>query len=241
MTDLDNFWARSLGCTEQDLNFNESKIVIREEETDYNRDRSKSEIDIFERKGNRIVSCSSELEEKLREQKNTILDEDITLSDLENTGLEIEDLLGSAFLSHTTEEKFRKAETPNCRELKQKDDEKLEQLKQESDEEEIENSIGEAKIQNRPVFGKFVDGELVAVSSYQVWDGTVGFPDVFVKQEFRGNSYGKQVVSKSTEHILNKELIPVYRKLEKWKSSVGLAKSLGYTKYASTYLLKLEE
>ncbi|WP_414837077.1 hypothetical protein [Candidatus Nanohalococcus occultus] len=241
MNKLDHFWAKSLGCTEQDLNFKESKIVVRTEETDYNRDRSKTEIDIFEHQDSRIVSCSSALEEKLRKHKNTILNEDITLSNLENTGLEIKELLGPAFLSHTTEEKFRNTKAPNCRQLTQKDSKKLEQLKQRSDEEEIENSIGDAKIQNCPVFGKFIDKELVAVSSYQVWDQTIGFPDVFVKEEFRGNSYGKQVVSKSTEHILENDLIPVYRTLEKWHSSVGLAKVLGYTKYATTYLLKLEE
>lgn len=117
----------------------------------------------------------------------------------------------------------------------------MKKLKQESDEEEIENSINDTKVGSSPVFGRFVNGELVAVSSYKVWNSTIGFPDVFVKQKFRGNGYGKQVVSKSTERILENELIPVYRTLEKWSSSVGLAKSLGYQKYATTYLLELKK
>lgn len=148
-------------------------------------------------------------------------------------------MLGPAFLSYTTNEKFNKAESSNCRELTQEDSEELEKLKQESDKEEIENSIGEAEIGDSPVFGKFVDEELVAVSSYRIWDSKIGFPTVFVKEEFRGRGYGKEVVSKSTENILQNDLIPVYRTVEKWSSSVGLAKSLGYEKYASTYLIKL--
>lgn len=241
MTDLDSFWAETLGCREKDLDFNESKIVVKQEETDYNKDRSIKQIDIFELKANRIVSCSNELEEKLREHKDTLFNEEITQSNLENTGLEIEEFLGPAFLSYTTEDLFKGAEASNCRQLTQKDQEKLDKLKQESDEEEIENSIGDAEIQSRPVFGKFIRKELVAVSSYVVWDQTIGFPDVFVKEKFRGNGYGKQVVSKSTEHILENNLIPVYRTIENWDYSVKLAKSLGYKKYATTYLLKLKK
>lgn len=241
MSNIDSFWAKTLGCTEQDLDFNKSKVVVKEEETDYNKDRNKAQIDIFERKSNRIVSCYNELEEKLREHKETLFNEEITQSNLENTGLEIEEFLGPAFLSYTTEDLFKDAETPNCRQLTQKDREKLDELKQESDDEEIDNSIGDTEIQDRPIFGKFIEDELVAVSSYIVWDQIIGFPDVFVKEDFRGNGYGRQVVSKSTEHILEKNLIPVYRTLEKWNYSVKLAKSLGYTKYATTYLIQLKE
>jgi len=65
MTDLDSFWAKTLGCMEKDLDFNESKIVVKQEETDYNRDRNKKQIDIFEREANRIVSCSKEFGKNL--------------------------------------------------------------------------------------------------------------------------------------------------------------------------------
>lgn len=241
MSELDRFWGKSLGCREEDLNFNESKIVIRTEETDYNKDRTEEEIDIFQRNGNRIVSCSTEVEDKLRKHESELLEVDITEKKIENIGLKVSQLLGPAFLSFTTKRSFDRAESSNCRELKRPDAEDLEKLKQESDKEEIENSIGESKIGNQPLFGKFNDNELVAVSSYEVWDQVIGFPDVFVKKGFRGNGYGKQVVSASTEAIIENDLIPVYRTLEKWSSSVGLAKSLGYTKYATTYLIKLRE
>ena len=241
MSELDHFWAKSLGCREEDLNFNESKIVVRTEETDYNKDRTEEEIDIFQRNGNRIVSCSGEIEDKLRKHESELLETDITEKNIENIGLEVSELLGPAFLSFTTKGDFAKVESRKCRELKQEDADELEKLKQDSDEEEIENSIGETEIGDSPVFGKFLDEELVAVSSYAVWNSTVGFPDVFVREEFRGQGYGKQVVSKSTENILENDLVPVYRTLEKWSSSVGLAKSLGYQKYATTYLLKLKE
>lgn len=241
MIELERFWAKSLGCREEDLNFNESKIVVRTEETDYNKDRTEEEIDIFQRNGHKIVSCSTEIEDKLRKHESDLLEADITEKNIENIGLKVSELLGPAFLSFTTKRDFDKAESSNCRELTQEDAKELEKLKQESDEEEIENSIGDAEIGDSPVFGKFVGEDVVAVSSYAVWNGTVGFPDVFVKDEFRGRGYGKQVVSKSTEDILENDLIPVYRTLEKWSSSVGLAKSLGYTRYATTYLLKLEK
>lgn len=239
--DLDHFWAKSLGGREEDLNFNESKIVVRQEKTDYNQNRDEGEIDIFQQNNRRIISCSAEIEDKLRKHEAELLEVDITEKSIENIGLKVSELLGPAFLSFTTKRSFDRAESSNCGELTQEDAEDLEKLKQESDKEEIENSIGESKIGNQPLFGKFNDEELVAVSSYAVWDQVIGFPDVFVKKEFRGNGYGKQVVSASTEAIIENDLIPVYRTLEKWSSSVGLAKSLGYTKYATTYLIKLRE
>lgn len=241
MNRLDSFWAESLGCEKRDLKFKESKIVVRTKETDYNDDRTKAEIDIFQRKDNRIISCSREVEDRLRRHELDLLKTDIKQKKLEEIGLEVEKLLGPAFLSYTTQGKFSKYKSRNCRELKQEDSKALKKLKQESDEEEIENSINDTNVGSFPVFGRFVNGELVAVSSYKVWNSNIGFPDVFVKQKFRGNGYGKQVVSKSTERILENELIPVYRTLEKWSSSVGLAKSLGYQKYATTYLLELKK
>lgn len=241
MHELDSFWARSLGCNIEDLEYNESKIVARKEETDYNKNRTETEIDIFQRKGNTILSCSKKAENKLRKHEAELLDSSLAEEEIERNGLKIKELLGPAFLSYTKEEKFNEIEYKKCRRLRQKDIENLEELKQQADTKEIENSIGDSEIGECPVFGKFVDDKLVAVSSYSVWDETVGFSNVFVKKGYRGNGYGKQVVSKSTKHILEKDLIPVYRTLEKWSSSVGLAKSLGYTKYATTYLLKLKK
>lgn len=241
MSELDRFWAKSLGCREQDLNFNESKIVVRTEETDYNKNRAQKEIDIFQRKENTILSCSKEAENKLRKHEAELLDSSLAEEEIEKNGLKIKEMLGPAFLSYTKEEKFNKTESKNCRRLGQKDIEDLEELKHQADTKEIENSIGDSEIGEGPVFGKFADDNLVAVSSYSVWDQTIGFSNVFVKEEYRGKGYGKQVVSKSTKHILENNLIPVYRTLEKWSSSVRLAKSLGYTKYATTYLIKLKK
>ncbi|MFB6100657.1 MAG: GNAT family N-acetyltransferase [Candidatus Nanohalobium sp.] len=64
---------------------------------------------------------------------------------------------------------------------------------------------------------------------------------VFVSEEYRGEGFGKEVVSKAAGDALEKDLIPCYRTLEKWRNSVNLAKSLGFEKYATTYLLKLAE
>lgn len=102
MSDLDRFWAKSLGCKKRDLKFKESKIVVRTEETDYNDDRTKAEIDIFQREDNRIISCSREVEDRLRRHEPDLLNADIKQKKLEEIGLEVEKLLGPAFLSYTT-------------------------------------------------------------------------------------------------------------------------------------------
>lgn len=43
---LNHFWAETLGCREEDLKFTESKIVVRTEQTDYNKDRTEEQIHI---------------------------------------------------------------------------------------------------------------------------------------------------------------------------------------------------
>lgn len=236
---LDSFWAKSLGCEKEDLKFGKSKMVVRTEETDYNRDRTEKEIDIFEKDGRRIISCSEEVEPRLREKRREIFETDMAVEEFNLTSLKIKELLGPAFLSCTSEKDFNRVKTENCRKLNHEDSSMLQRLKHESDKDEIQNSIDNSQLEDSVIFGKFLENELVAVSSYAVWDNTIGFPDVFVKDEFRGKGYGKEVVSESTNHVLENDLIPVYRTLEKWDSSVGLAKSLGYRKYATTYLLKL--
>jgi len=236
MKKLDKFWAESLGCRKKDLKFKQSKIVSKKDETDYNKDRSENEIDIFIRDNTKIVSCSKKTLPKLEKQ---ILEIEISKKNLEDIGLTVKNLLGPAFLSYNTKEHFKKVDTENCRKLNKNDKKLLEELKQEADSEEISNSIEDYAIEQYNIFGKFMDEELVAVSSYETWNNTVGFPGVFVKKDYRGNGYGKEIVSGSTENILEKDLIPAYRTLQRWKSSVQLAKSLGYQEYATTYLVKL--
>jgi hypothetical protein len=130
---LDSFWAKSLGCDEEDLKFGKSKIVVRTEETDYNRDRTEKEIDIFEKDGNRIISCSEEVETRLREKRRELFDTDMSVEELDLTGLELKELLGPAFLSYTSEKDFNRVKTENCRKLNQKDSSMLQRLKHESD------------------------------------------------------------------------------------------------------------
>ena len=234
------FWAKSLGGPKQKVENPQSGIYTRKEPTDYTSQHNERKVDIFLKEDAEIISCDEKYLSEVRKLEGNLSGLDMSESSLEEAGLQIDEILGPAFLSFTDSESFQPEERSSCRKLNESDEEKLEELKSNSDEEEIENSISDYEVSDN-LFGKFEDGELVAVSGYEIWDNEIAFLVVFVSENYRGKGFGKEIVSEAVEHSLKNNLIPFYRTLEEWSSSVDLAKNLGFEKYATTYLIELKE
>lgn len=235
---LSSFWSDSLGCPEKAIESPRTGVFTREIKTDYNKNHEKKDVDVLIRNEEAIISCS---EEKYDEVKPLEKEKDICFNQdfLQNAKIDAGEVLGPAFLSYADEDSFQPCDGERCRRLTAADLDVLERMKDSAEIAEIEDSIEEDLPSDKPMFGKFVGEELVAVSSYDIWDSTIAFISVFVDEDFRGEGYGKEVVSEAAKDAINENLIPSYRTLEKWSSSVGLAKSLGFERYATTYLIKL--
>jgi len=84
--------------------------------------------------------------------------------------------------------------------------------------------------------GRFVDGELVAVAGFAVWDGLLAHLAVVTHPDHRGEGHGRTVVARATERALAEGLVPQYRTSDAWPWSVALAQNLGFERFATGYL-----
>ena len=91
-----------------------------------------------------------------------------------------------------------------------------------------------------PMFGKFKDREIVAVSAYRVMGG-LAYIGVVTLPHHRGKGYARQVAGAAMEHAIGRDLVPLWRATEDNPAAIWLAKSLGFRHYASTREIQLIE
>lgn len=84
--------------------------------------------------------------------------------------------------------------------------------------------------------GLFVDGGLVAVAGFDVWEGLLAHLAVVTRPNHRGNGYGQLVVSQATERAFADGFLPQYRTSDAWPWSVALAQNLGFHRFTTAYL-----
>lgn len=90
------------------------------------------------------------------------------------------------------------------------------------------------------VFGLFDNDELIAAAGYTVWDDFLAHIAVVVHPNHRGKGHGRSVVSRATEQALSDGLLPQYRTSDEWPWSVALAESLGFERFVTATLVRLE-
>jgi GNAT superfamily N-acetyltransferase len=90
-----------------------------------------------------------------------------------------------------------------------------------------------------PLFGCFLDGRLVAVAGYQVWDGELANIGVLTHPAHRGRGYGRAVVSSIAAEAHRRGLVPHYRALLTNEASIAVARALGFQEYAASLAVRL--
>jgi GNAT superfamily N-acetyltransferase len=90
-----------------------------------------------------------------------------------------------------------------------------------------------------PVFGAFVDGELVAAGKLQDLDGALVHVGVITHPAHRGRGHGRRVVGAMTTHALRAGLVPQYRTLLANAPALAVARALGYREYGRTLAVRL--
>ncbi len=142
-------------------------------------------------------------------------------------------VLGPAFYGYVDRRSFEPVDA-TARPLDAADEAAVDRLRAAVPDEEWDQG-GPAFEPGRTV-GRFVDGDLVAVAGYDVWDDLVAHVAVVTHPDHRGEGNGRAAVSRVTAAALDDGLLPQYRTADAWPWSVALAEGLGYERFATSCL-----
>jgi predicted GNAT family acetyltransferase len=152
--------------------------------------------------------------------------------------LPIELVIGPAFVGYTDEEAFRPAKDEDTRLLTAQDMTALADLREACS--ALEWRDGGSQLGEQPVVGAFDRQCLVAAAGYKVSANVIAHTSVITHPQYRGQGYGKAVVSKLTAEALSRGLVPQYQTLEANIPSVVIAQALGFERYATTVAVRLK-
>ncbi len=230
---IDRYWASSLGCPPGYLHGNGTHILPLPPADDY------WGIFIFRRGGAVVITVpaalQTTLEPALRRIRAADLDDEAAVRALVEHP--IDRIVGPAYLGYADEGTFLPMPDPETRLLQAADAAAVERLRAACSPTDWEH--GGSAVGQQPAVGRFLAGELVALASWEVWDGTIAHIYVITHPAHRRRGYGKAVVSAIAAEALARGLVPQYRTLERNLPSVGIALALGFRQYATTLAIRL--
>lgn len=93
---------------------------------------------------------------------------------------------------------------------------------------------------DRPTFAVLREGQPIATSQLSSAHGVTGVATIS-HPAYRNRGHGKSVVSRAMEAAFERDLLPEYRTVERWSSSVALAEHLGFKQVARSILVQLPD
>jgi RimJ/RimL family protein N-acetyltransferase len=90
-------------------------------------------------------------------------------------------------------------------------------------------------------FGLFEGKDLVAASGYLAMGDVLAYVGVITHPQQRGKGYARKVAAASIRYAFERGLVPMWRTPQANEAAVALAKSLGFSHYASTRDVRLVE
>jgi GNAT superfamily N-acetyltransferase len=230
---VDRYWMSDLGCSRDDLYSRQTLIAPHAPSSS-----NYHGIFVFLHKELLLISVPRSLIGVFRRNaegwsRSAALQED-RLRAL--VSCPIEQVIGPAFVGYTNRANFRPIPAGGAHVLGQQDITALEDLRGACSELEWEH--GGSQLGDRPVIGEYSGDQLVAVAGYQLWGGEIAHIYVITHPRHRRKGYGKSVVSRITDEVLNQGLVPQYQTLEDNVSSMAIARSLGFERYATTVAVR---
>ncbi len=230
---IDRYWSSFFGCPRQTLYGRGTVVLAHVGLADYRG------IFAFLRGESLLVSIPADLLDAVgpRVQRwlpGDLLDEDRLRHDI---GYPVERIVGPAFIGYTDATVFEPASRVGVRALGRQDVPALAALRAVCTPLEWEH--GGSQLEDRPVMGVYAEGRLVTVAGYQLWDVVIAHISVITHPQHRGRGYGRAAVSRLTEEVLAGGLVPQYRTLEANRSSVAIARVLGFEHYATSVAARL--
>jgi GNAT superfamily N-acetyltransferase len=152
-------------------------------------------------------------------------------------GSAVERVIGPAWLGYADAGDFTPAPTMGARPLTDRDLPALRRLADACGPTAWEH--GGIRPGSSPVFGCHVGDALAAAGMLQPWGPRLLHVGIVTHPAHRGRGYGKAVVSAMTAHGLAAGGVVQYRTLEANLASVGIARALGFRRFARTLAVRL--
>jgi GNAT superfamily N-acetyltransferase len=154
-------------------------------------------------------------------------------------GSRLDRIIGPAFQGCADTSDFHAVDVRGTRPLAAEDDEALERLAMACDRDEWVHSGIERAL--APIFGCYTGDELAAAGMLLPWGLRQCNVGIITHPSFRGQGYGRAVVSAVTAYMLAEGYVAQYQTLLDNTSSVAIARALGYRQYATTLAVRLHD
>jgi GNAT superfamily N-acetyltransferase len=152
-------------------------------------------------------------------------------------GAAVDQVIGPAWLGYADASDFRPAPTRGTRLLTDQDLPELQRLAAACGPTAWEHS-GIDPV-HPPVFGCFVGDGLAAAGTLERWGDRLLHVGIVTHPGYRGRGYGKALVSAMSAHGLATDRVMQYRTLQANLPSVGIARALGFQRFALTLAVRL--
>jgi RimJ/RimL family protein N-acetyltransferase len=144
--------------------------------------------------------------------------------------------VGPAYVGYTDRTHFRPVTLNTARWLTDQDEEAVNALREACAVEEWEH--GGSGFRPTEMAGAFKGHELAALASYQIWGEQIAHIAIVTHPTFRGQGYATEAVSRLTQNVLERMLVPQYRTLEGNAPAMAVARRLGFVHYATSLALR---
>jgi GNAT superfamily N-acetyltransferase len=231
MRKIDEHWAAFFGLSITDFMMSELMVVPHAQLQGY------QGAWLFRRGSSFIISVPPDLVKKVsrelqRQPQSIVTDQDFVAL----FGETVDQIIGPAYQGYVEKSDFRPI-TSSARLLLPEEDNALRELSAECGAEEWEHS--DIQIGQHPNFGIYAGNHLVAVANYRMETKVAAMPGIITHPDYRGQGYGKAVLSAATEHGLSRGFLMLYQTLVLNKPAVAAAESIGYKQYATHLAVRL--
>ena len=152
--------------------------------------------------------------------------------------LEIERIVGPAFIGYGTAQTLDLSSAPSARELTRADTNAVARLRAACS--PVAWGHGGSDLQAVPCFGCFDDrGALCALAGYKTWGGAIAHIAIVTAPSHQGRGHATAAVACAAQHALAAGLLAQYRTLASNGPSMGVAKKLGFQHYGSSVFVRL--
>jgi GNAT superfamily N-acetyltransferase len=152
-------------------------------------------------------------------------------------GTAVDQVIGPAWLGYADSSDFRPAPMRGTRLLTDQDLPELQQLAAACGPTAWDHSGIDPT--RPPVFGCFAGDRLAAAGMLERWGDQLLHVGIVTHPDYRGRGYGKAVVSAMSAHGLATGGVMHYRTLQANLPSVGIARALGFQRFALTLAVRL--
>ncbi len=157
---------------------------------------------------------------------------------LERDGIRVGKIVGPAFIGYGTYQSLTKLSSSRVRSVTASDSSSVDSLRSKCNDEEWDH--GGSDLNAVPCFGYFDEhGNLLTLAGYETWGAAIAHISIVSAKDSRGQGYASAAVSHAAQHALNVGLLPQYRTLMTNKSSMTIAKKLGFEPYGFSVYVRL--